>query len=77
MLCIEDSGPGIDPALRERLYQPFSAGSSRSGSGLGLCIAQEIVKALQGDIQLRNRTEGARVVGLTARVQIPLADTHF
>ena len=77
VLRIEDSGPGIDPALRERLYQPFSAGSSRSGSGLGLCITQEIVKALQGDIQLRNRTEGARVVGLTARVQIPLADTHF
>lgn len=72
VLCIEDSGPGIDSALRERLFQPFSAGNSRSGSGLGLTIAQEIVNALQGSIQLTNRTDGDQILGLTARVHIPL-----
>ena len=72
VLCIEDSGPGIDSALRERLFQPFSAGNSRSGSGLGLTIAQEIVNALHGSIQLTNRTDGDQILGLTARVHIPL-----
>ena len=84
VLQIDDSGPGIPTALRERLFQPFSAGSSRSGSGLGLTIAQEIVQALQGSIQLSNRTGGsaegtqggyARTIGLSARVSIPLFDS--
>jgi len=34
--------------LRARLFQPFSAGDSRSGSGLGLAICAEIVQALGG-----------------------------
>ena len=71
VLTIDDSGPGIAAELRERLFQPFSAGSSRSGSGLGLAIAQEIVRALQGSIQLSNRTEHGQTQGLQARVQIP------
>lgn len=54
-LRIADSGPGIDDELAQRLFQPFSAGSGGSGSGLGLLICQEIAQALGGSIQMRNR----------------------
>jgi len=75
VLEIADSGPGIPPELRERLFQPFSAGSSRSGSGLGLSIVREIVQALQGNIALLNREEDGATIGLCVRVSIPLY--HF
>ena len=75
-LTIRDDGPGISSALRERLFQPFSAGQSRSGSGLGLMICREIVTALGGQITLDNRMQHARVVGLDAIVRLPLASAE-
>lgn len=52
VLQVEDSGPGIAPAEREKVFQPFyrSLGSGVDGSGLGLAIVQEI--ALQHGAQL-------------------------
>ncbi|MEJ7931741.1 sensor histidine kinase [Ramlibacter sp. AN1015] len=73
-LQVLDEGPGIAPALRARLFQPFSAGDVRSGSGLGLAICHEIVGALAGTISLDNRTEGDQIVGLLACVRLPLAE---
>ena len=78
LLCIEDSGSGIDDELAQRLFQPFSAGNARSGSGLGLAICQEIVQTLGGQIELRNLLgSNGQITGLQARVLLPLAsDTH-
>ena len=73
-LCISDSGPGIGAELRERLFQPFSAGEARSGSGLGLAICDEIVLALGGRISLDNRVSDGQICGLDATVRLPLAD---
>jgi two-component system sensor histidine kinase TctE len=70
-LVITDSGPGISDELRQRLFQPFSAGTTRSGSGLGLAICLEIVQALGGSISLDNRFERGRIVGLEATVRLP------
>ena len=72
-LCVSDAGAGIAPQLRSRLFLPFSAGSSLSGSGLGLTICLEICQALGGTIDLVNRTQGANVTGLDAIVRLPLA----
>ncbi len=49
---IADNGPGIAPALRERLFRPFSGSARRGGSGLGLAISRELVQAHGGDIVL-------------------------
>jgi two-component system sensor histidine kinase TctE len=76
LLCISDSGPGIGAELRERLFQPFSAGEARSGSGLGLAICNEIVLALGGRISLDNRVSDGHICGLDATVLLPLADNH-
>ncbi|HMN76879.1 MAG TPA: sensor histidine kinase N-terminal domain-containing protein [Burkholderiaceae bacterium] len=72
-LTIADSGPGIAPALRQRLFQPFAAGEG-GGSGLGLAICHEIVAALGGEIHLDNRMHLGRVVGLDATVRLAQAD---
>ena len=73
LLSIRDSGPGISTELRERLFQPFSAGEARSGSGLGLAICHEIVLALGGRISLDNRVSNGQICGLDATVWLPLA----
>lgn len=72
-LRIRDHGPGLSEELMQRLYQPFSAGDSRHGSGLGLAICQEIVQALNGQLELRNRMHGHQVVGLDATTTLPAA----
>jgi two-component system sensor histidine kinase TctE len=76
-LTIADSGPGLSAPMRERLFQPFSAGSAagdlRSGSGLGLAICLEIVQSLAGDIALENRVVQGRTAGLDATVRLALA----
>ena len=64
-LTISDCGPGIEPELAARLFQPFSAGDVRSGSGLAWAICQEIVQALGGSITLTNREQGTRIRGWT------------
>ena len=75
VLTVSDSGPGISSELRERLFQPFSAGDVRNGSGLGLAICHEIVAALDGSISLDNRTVHSYVQGLDAVVRLKLAGT--
>ena len=75
VLTLCDAGPGISEELRNRLFQPFSAGNNHGGSGLGLAICQEIVRALGGSITLHNRLDGARITGLDAVVNLPLAGT--
>lgn len=72
VLVISDSGPGISPELRKRLFQPFAAGESRSGSGLGLSICHEIVQALIGSLQLENRVAMDHITGLDTTVRLPL-----
>ena len=72
-LTIADSGPGLAPEMRERLFQPFAAGQRGGGSGLGLAICREIVDSLGGSISLDDRVLAGRIVGLDATVCVPLA----
>ena len=75
-LHIIDQGPGLSEELLQRLYQPFSAGSTSTGSGLGLAICLEIVQALHGSLELHNRHQGQRIVGLQAVACLPVATPH-
>ena len=73
---IEDRGPGIPEALRERVFDPFfrvEASRSRDtgGSGLGLAVVRAIVQRHDGTIRLEDRPGG----GLRVRVTLPLGAT--
>jgi two-component system sensor histidine kinase BaeS len=63
-VAVEDTGPGIPPADRERLFRPFVSGGG--GTGLGLTIAKELSGALGGRIGLSS------VVGQGSRFELEL-----
>lgn len=63
---IVDEGPGVPPEEIERVFEPFrrletSRNRETGGSGLGLSIARNIVRAHGGDILLANEAKGLRV----------------
>ena len=65
LLDVSDTGPGIAPADRERLFEPFYRGNGIhdgrvGGSGLGLSIVKEYVEAHGGTISLERSDQGAR-----------------
>jgi len=52
-LRVRDNGPGIDPDLMPRLFEPFVSGRS-GGSGLGLAIVQRAVAAHRGVVTVES-----------------------
>ena len=58
-LVVEDTGPGIDEADVQRVFEPFVRvlGSEEPGSGLGLAIARSAAQALGGRIELGQRID--------------------
>lgn len=72
VLQIDDSGPGIAPTDRLRVFDPFYRllGQESTGSGLGLSIVQAIVQRLGGTISL-DYVEPDVPAGLRVQVHIP------
>lgn len=68
-ITVEDTGPGIEPELREYVFERFVRLSSSDipGSGLGLPIVRQICEAHGGEIGLMS---GARA-GLLVRIRLP------
>lgn len=58
VLTITDNGPGIAPEIAQRLFTPFAT-SRKSGLGLGLVIARDIMREMGGDLQWRRQPGGA------------------
>ncbi|MBX3131610.1 MAG: HAMP domain-containing protein [Polyangiaceae bacterium] len=70
-LHVDDDGPGIDPELRDAIFDPYVTTKSE-GTGLGLAIVKKIVVEHGGFI-----TAGASPLGgARFTVRLPLADTH-
>lgn len=72
-LSVTDQGPGIPPALRERVFDMFFRVERRdegpAGTGLGLAICRGLVAVLGGSIEIDNGPDGR---GTTVRVKLPL-----
>ena len=73
-LVIRDHGPGIDPILRERVFERFfradaARNSAHGGSGLGLAIVSAIVGAHKGTVSLSETRQG----GATFTIDLPAA----
>ena len=67
VVTVDDDGPGIPAPRRESVFRPFESGAA-GGTGLGLTIARDIVRAHGGDITLATSPAG----GLRARVTFPI-----
>lgn len=62
-----DQGPGIPPALRQRVFEKFVSGSSNGGLGLGLTIARGIIESHGGKIWIDSGPHG----GTSVRFEVP------
>ena len=62
---IEDNGPGIDPAMVDRIFDPFVT-TKPTGTGLGLSVCQRIIHDMGGKIGVSSHEKGT-----TFTVSIP------
>lgn len=70
-IAVEDDGPGIAPADREKLFnRGVRLDSSKPGTGLGLAIVRDVAEIYGGSIML---DESEDMGGLLARLRLPLA----
>ena len=70
-MAVSDQGVGIDPELRESIFEPFKRGTligQRDGLGLGLFIVRGIVEQLGGAV----RVDSLPGSGATFVVELPL-----
>jgi len=54
---VEDTGPGVDPAVRQRLFEPLVTTKDR-GVGLGLALVKRIAERHGGSVEHADRTGG-------------------
>ena len=69
---VADDGPGLPPKARENLFRPFYGSARPGGSGLGLSIARELIRAHGGELTLASST-GA---GTVFRLALPASATR-
>jgi signal transduction histidine kinase len=65
-ISVDDNGPGIEPAARARIFQPFFT-SKRGGTGLGLALVQKIIVFHNGRITAGSSSLG----GASLRITLP------
>lgn len=59
LISIEDNGPGIKPTMGSRIFDPFvTSKQAHGGTGLGLSVSYNLVKAHNGEITFRNLEDG-------------------
>ena len=66
LLTVTDEGPGIDPALHPRLFEP-GASNRPGGTGLGLAISRLLARQLNGELELA----ASGPAGATFQASIP------
>jgi two-component system sensor kinase FixL len=68
-ISVSDTGPGIPPDIRDRIFTPFFTTKAR-GSGLGLPTAKRLIEAHRGEMSVECPPEG----GTTFHIRLPLAE---
>jgi two-component system OmpR family sensor kinase len=78
VLRIQDNGPGIPLAERDRVFDPFyrTLGSDQIGSGLGLSIVQTVANRIGAKIRLEF-SDQVKEAGLSVIVIIPMETADF
>ncbi len=69
LVRVEDSGPGIAPKIRERLFEPFVTEGKPGGSGLGLAVVKKVVDDHGGRIRVGKSARGGALFELSLPVR--------
>jgi PAS domain S-box-containing protein len=69
---VADNGSGMEPAVRDRIFEAFFTTKEITGTGLGLWVSQEIIEKHRGLIHVRSRTAFmGRASGTVFQIFIP------
>jgi signal transduction histidine kinase len=60
LVRVDDTGPGINPAVRAHLFKPFVTAGKKNGLGLGLALSRQTLLDHGGDIWVESDGPGAR-----------------
>jgi signal transduction histidine kinase len=60
LVRVDDTGPGISPVVRARLFQPFVTAGKKNGLGLGLALSRQTLLDHGGDMWVESEGPGAR-----------------
>jgi two-component system sensor histidine kinase KdpD len=79
LLTVIDHGPGVPPASRERMFEPFQRlGDAGTGVGLGLAVVKGFCEAMGVPIEVRETPGGGLTMALSlriARTAVPVGTT--
>jgi nitrogen fixation/metabolism regulation signal transduction histidine kinase len=75
VLTVSDDGPGIDPAIRHRLFDPYVT-TKVTGTGLGLATVKKIVLQHGGTVEVGERPGGGASFALAFPLAHPAAGLH-
>jgi signal transduction histidine kinase len=70
---MQDTGPGLAPAVSDRLFEPFVT-TKETGLGLGLSICKRLIEAHSGTIHAANGPEGGAVFTFTLPADVASPD---
>ena len=65
---VSDTGVGMTPEVQKHMFEPFFSRSEEGGTGLGMTIVQNLVRAHRGELTVRSR----RGHGTSFRITLPL-----
>jgi two-component system sensor histidine kinase VicK len=76
VIKVEDSGPGIDPSIKNKLFEKFTS-KSHNGTGLGLFLSRKIVEAHGGKIWAADKPRGnGTIFAFTMPIDLSPIRTH-
>jgi two-component system sensor kinase FixL len=68
-VAVQDTGPGLAPQVREKLFSPFVS-TKKTGMGLGLSLCQSIIHAHCGRIWADTAPDGGTAFSFTVPVAV-------
>lgn len=70
VLKVEDRGRGLDPQVRDYMFEPFISSKNTVGVGMGLTVARHSLRNMGGDLTLEDRPGGGATATLVHPIEL-------